>query len=222
MLYYWMRSSGAFNWYVAGVMTFYAITPFCFRKLRDSKNRIALTGTAVFLAFALCRLLVRENYWYVMDVFYRVPVFFLGLLLGFFVLNGRKLGGKDLIFWLVWLVLGVGYLYASGHLPEGSAPLPLCHLFLFTTVPMCFGLCLLFEKLPVGILKKGFRIMGEHSLEIYLLNVSLFSERELLQRYLDFGSGHYIYYFITFVLNILLGVLLHRLMNWMERAKRIV
>ena len=64
LLYYWMRSSGAFNWYVAGVMTFYAITPFCFRKLRDSKHRIALTGAAVFLSFALCRLLVREDYWY--------------------------------------------------------------------------------------------------------------------------------------------------------------
>ena len=217
LLYYWMRSSGAFNWYVAGVMTFYAITPFCFRKLRDSKNRIALTGLAVFLSFALCRLLVRENYWYVMDVFYRVPVFFLGLLLGFFVLDGRKLGRNDLIFWLAWLVLGGGYLYASGRVPEGGVPLPLCHLFLFTTVPMCFVLCLLFEKLPLGVLRKGFKLVGEHSLEIYLLNVSLFAERALLQQYLDFGPGHYIFYLITFSLNILLGIVLHRLVNRAER-----
>ena len=217
LLYYWMRSSGAFNWYVAGVMTFYAITPFCFRKLRDSKHRIALTGAAVFLSFALCRLLVREDYWYVMDVFYRVPVFFLGLLLGFFVLDGRKMGRKDLVFWTVWLVLGGGYLYASGNVPEGSTPLPLCHLFLFTTVPMCFGLCLLFEKLPLGILRKGLQLVGEHSLEIYLLNVSLFAERALLQQYLDFGPGHYIYYAITITLNILLGVLLHCLVKRAEK-----
>ena len=213
LLYYWMRSSGAFNWYIAGAMTFYAITPFCFRKLRDSRCRTVLAGTAVFASFALCRLLVREGYWYVMDVFYRVPVFFLGLLMGFFVLEGRKLKGKDLVFWLFWLVLGGGYLYASTHLAEGAAPLPLCHLFLFTTVPMCFVLCQLFDKLPLGLLKKGLRLVGENSLEIYLLNVSLFAERELLQRSLDFGPGHYIYYLITFALNILMGVGLHRVIE---------
>lgn len=219
LLYYWMRSSGAFNWYIAGAMTFYAITPFCFRRLRSSKKRIALTALAVFLSFALCRLLVREGYWYVMDVFYRVPVFFLGLLMGFFVLEGRKLEKKDLLFWAGWLLLGGGYLYASRLVDQGTFPLPLCHLFLFTTVPMCLGLGLAFEKLPLGWLKKFLRLVGENSLEIYLFNVSFLSQTELLRRFVSFGPSNRLYYLILFAVNIALGVALHKLMERLTAGK---
>ncbi len=44
---------------------------------------------------------------------------------------------------------------------------------------------------------------GEHSLEIYLLNVSLFSETALLRSWLPLGTGPY--YFLAFFLNILFG-----------------
>lgn len=209
LLYYWMRSSGAFNWYIAGAMTFYAITPFCFRTLRDSKHRLGLTGVAIFLSFALCRLLVREGYWYVMDVFYRVPVFFLGLLMGFFVLEGRKLTKADLLFWTFWLALGGGYLYASQQVDQSVFPLPLCHLFLFTTVPMSLGLGLTFDKLPLGWLRKFLRLVGENSLEIYLFNVSVFSQTELLRRFISFGPSNRLYYLMLFAINIALGVALH-------------
>ena len=55
---------------------------------------------------------------------------------------------------------------------------------------------------------EGLRLVGEHSLEIYLLNVSLFSETALLRSWLPLGTGPY--YFLAFFLNILLGILLHR------------
>ena len=111
LLYYWMRSSGAFNWYVAGAMTFYAVTPFCFRRLRDARRRELAAGAAILASLALCQVLTHEGYWYVMDFFYRVPLFFLGLLMGFYVLEGRRLGGKDLLFW--GAVLCAGAVYAS-------------------------------------------------------------------------------------------------------------
>ena len=76
LLYYWMRSSGAFNWYVAGAMTFYAVTPFCFRRLRDARRRELAAGTAILASLALCQVLTHEGYWYVMDFFYRVPCSF--------------------------------------------------------------------------------------------------------------------------------------------------
>ena len=81
-------------------------------------------------------------------------------------------------------------------------------VFLFTTVPMCLAGCACFEHLPLGWLRRGLRLVGEHSLEIYLLNVSLFSETALLRSWLPLGTGPY--YFLAFFLNILLGILLHR------------
>ena len=209
LLYYWMRSSGSFNWYVAGIMTFYAVTPFCFKKLRDAKNREKLVGAGVIVTFLLCQLFVQEGYWYIMDVAYRVPVFFLGLLMGFYVLEGRKVGKKDALFWLFWFGLGVAYLAGSG-LEQDLWLFPLCHLFLFTTVPMCFGLSFLFDKLPLGWLRKFLRLVGEHSLEIYLLNVSVFAETDLWRKVLVFGPSNRLYWLVIFGLNIVLGVGLHK------------
>ena len=218
LLYYWMRSSGAFNWYVAGIMTFYAVTPFCFRKLRGAKSREKLVAVGVALSFLLCQLFVREGYWYIVDVAYRVPVFFIGLLLGFYVLENRQLGKKDILFWFFWLGLGVLYLAGKGlGLPEDVWMFPLCHLFLFTTVPMCFGLSFLFEKLPLGWLRKFLRLVGENSLEIYLLNVGLFCETELLRKVLVFGPTNRLYWLVSFVLNILCGVGLHRVIAKLKR-----
>ena len=220
LLYYWMRSSGSFNWYVAGIMTFYAITPFCVRKLRAARHREGLTAAGVLCGLLLCQLFVQEGYWYVMDVFYRVPVFFLGLLLGFYVHEDRKLGGKDWAFWGVWLLIGIAYVKAMG-VQQDVVILPLCHLFLFTTVPMCFGLCWCFEKLPLGWLRNFFRLIGEHSLEIYLFNISFFSQIALWRKVFTFGPSNRLFYLVMFTLNILCGILLHKLVAWlMGRFKK--
>ena len=214
LLYYWMRSSAAFNWYVAGAMTFYALTPFCFRRLRASGNRAGLTAAGVAGALLVCQLLMQEGYWYVTDFFFRVPVFFLGLLLGFYVGEERELGKKDLIFWSASLLAGVGYLAAAFLWTDCPLELPLCHLFLFTSVPMCLVLCFLFEKLPLGWPGRFLALVGECSLEIYLLNVSLFSELELLRRVIPTGPGSLLYFAIAIPLNIILGIALHRLVEW--------
>lgn len=216
LLYYWMRSSGAFNWYVAGVMTFYAVTPFCFRKLRDAKNRERMVGIGVVLSFLLCQLFVQEGYWYIMDVAYRVPVFFLGLLLGFYVLEDREVGKKGGLFWLYWFALGLLYL-AGSKVQQEVWIFPLCHLFLFTTVPMCFGLCFLFDKLPLGWLRKFLRLVGENSLEIYLLNVSVFAETELWRKIFVFGPSNRLYWLVVFILNIACGVGLHKIVGRIKK-----
>lgn len=209
LLDYWVHSIGAFNWYVSGIMLFYAITPFCFKKLKKAAHRELWVAAGVVLGLAVCHIMMADGYWNHMDFFYRVPIFLVGLLMGLYVREGRKLGNRGVLFWGLCLAAGAAYLMANHRYPD-SIWFPLCQLFLLTTVPMCLILCLCFEKLPLGWLRKFLRLVGEHSLEIYLLNVSFFSERELLQRYLDFGPGHYVYYLITIPLNLALGVALHR------------
>ena len=97
----------------------------------------------------------------------------------------------------------------------------MCHLFLFTTIPICLTGCWCFEHLPLGWLRKFLRLVGENSLEIYLLNVSFFSETALLQQYIGFGPRRWLYYLITFTLNIALGLLLHRLVEGDVTAVRV-
>lgn len=212
LLYYWVRPEGAFNWYVAGAMTFYAVTPLCFRSLRRSGHRELWTAAGILAGLAGCQILMHDGYWHMVDIPYRVPVFFLGLLIGFYVLEDRKLGGKDLLFWCIWFGLGVAYLYAMGH-PVPPLQFPMCHLFLFTTVPMCLALCWCFERLPLGWLRAGFRFLGKYSLEIYLLNVSIFSELELLRRFVRFGPSNRLYFLLSYIANIALALALHRIVE---------
>ena len=209
LLYYWIRPQGAFNWYVAGIMLFYALTPWCFRMLKVSAHRERLVAFEVCLALLVCQLLMQDGYWFHLDIPYRFPVFFMGLLLGLYVRSDRAISWKGAAFWTFWMAAGGCYLVATQKLSGHGVALPLCHLFVFTTVPMCLVLCWCFARLPLGMLRRGLRVVGEHSLEIYLLNVSFFAETALLQQYLDFGPGHYIYYAITIPLNLVLGVLLH-------------
>ena len=222
LLYYWVRPLGAFNWYVAGAMSFYAITPACFRRLRRSRRRELLTAAGVLFGLVIGRVMMMDGFWYSMDVFYRVPIFFLGLLLGFYVLEDRKLGWKDILFWYLWLGLGMAYLFYMGKGPYAGYH-PLCYLFLFTTVPMCFAFCWCFEHLPLGWLRKFLRLLGTYSLEIYLLNVSLFSEVELLRRFVSFGPNNRLYYLLSFAANIILALALHRaaelLRNFIKRER---
>ena len=209
LLYYWVRPAAAFNWYIAGSMSFYAVTPLCYRRLRRSRHREVLTAAAILIASLANTLLTREGYWYAMDVAFRVPLFFLGLLMGFYVVEERRLGAKDLLFWCLWAGAGAAYLLARHyfHLEEY---LPLCVLFLFSTVPSCLVLCWCFERLPLGWLRPFLRLLGTYSLEIYLLNVSLFSEVALLRKLVSFGPSNRLYFLLSYAANILLAVLLHR------------
>lgn len=216
LLYYWVKPTAAFNWYIAGSMTFYAVTPMCFRLLRRSRRRELLTGGAVLAGLAVCQVLLHDGYWHHMDVMYRVPVFFLGLLMGFYVLEERKLGWRDILFWCLWLGLGVCYLFAS-RLEQEVLILPLCHLFLFTTVPMCLTLCWCFDRLPLGLLRRGLRFLGRYSLELYLLNVSFFAEIPLLRQFVSFGPSNRLYFLLSFAVNIAMAVLLHRLAEKLTR-----
>lgn len=203
LLYYWVQPRGAFNWYVAGIMGFYAATPWCFARWRRSKHRELLTLGAVLAGLALCQVLTHEGYWQYTDVFFRIPVYFLGLLMGFYVAEERPLTAKSALFWTGSVLLGAGYFYI--HLTRDWIGWPVhfpdCHLFLFTTVPCCLLLALLLDRLPLGLLSRGLDFLGRRSLEIYLLNVSFFSApAESLFRCV-----------LLFAANIALAAALHRL-----------
>lgn len=210
LLAYWVQSEGAFNWYISGIMLFYAVTPFCFRLMRKSRHRAVFTAVGMAAGLVLCFVLMKHELWNYLDVPYRIPIFFLGLLIGFYIGEDRAFGKKDILFWCVWLLFGLAYFIIAYRAVVRVIYLPPSLVLLFTTLPMCLVVCLLFERLPLGGLRRLLRLIGENSLEIYLLNVSFFSETALLRRYLDPGPGHYVYYLIAFLSNIVLGVLLHR------------
>ena len=219
LLSYWTHTAGAFNWYVSGIMLFYALTPLCFRRLRNSRRRALLTAAGVLAGLGVCQVLTHEAYWQYTDFFYRVPVFFLGLLMGIYAAEGRRLSRRALAFWAGVLALGFRYVWVSLTAQWITWPVhfPECHFFLFLSVPLCLGLAWALERLPLGPLDRFLRRVGENSLEIYLLNVTLFTQLEEEGAPFGLGMG---YYLLAFGGNLLLGCLLHRAVEGLRALRQ--
>ena len=165
LLYYWVHCPGAFNWY--NLRRHALLHP------HPSGGALAAEAAPAGAAAPDERggyagrlgpvpAVAREGYYYTLDIFYRIPLFILGIVFGVFIMEDRKLGWKDLLFWGLWTVLGGLYLYAVLHFTGDSYPIlfPLVHLFLFSTVPMCLVLCFLFQHLPLGWLRRFLRLVG--------------------------------------------------------------
>lgn len=220
LLYYWVQCRGAFNWYIAGAMTFYAVTPMCWRFLRQQRRRGAWVLLGCVLGLAVCQWLMQVGYWQYLDVFYRVPIFFVGLLIGLYCAEDRKLTVKSAALWALCFAFGCAYVsFIRRGVETAPVYVMLCHAFLFTTVPLCLGCCALFERLPLGWLRRALRTVGENSLEIYLLNVSVFSRYAEFRAYTFFGPTHRLYFLLQFLVNIALGCALHRAMETLKKRR---
>ncbi len=220
LLSYWLQTEGSFNWYVSGIMTLYVLAWPCFHAMRRTRHRAAAAALGVAASLALCALLIRRDWWSYLGVPYRLPIFFLGLLMGFYAGEGRKIGARDVCFWCAWTACGVGYFVLAVREIVKVIYLPPSLVLVFAVLPACLAVCALFRRLPLGALRRFLRLVGERSLEIYLLNVTLFAQPTPLRRYLDVGPGHWVYYLCVFAANILCAALLHRVIEGLRRRFR--
>lgn len=209
----WVNPPGAFNWYIPAIMLYYALTPWCFRRLRRSRRPALLTLAAVAASMLAVRIFLQDGFWGYSGVLYHLPIFFLGLLIGLYVQEERPLTPPAVLFWAAALAAGLAYGWAGwGSVPAkfNTTFWPQPYAFLLWTVPLCLLLCLCFERLPLGWLRAGLRWIGERSLEIYLLNATLFLALYpvLLPRF-SFRWGGAVYYLLASLLNIALGGALH-------------
>ena len=199
-MHYWARPLGAFNWYITGIMTFYLLTPAFVALIGRAKNKLFACVALCAASYGVLWLLLRDGWWQYCDVFYRFPTLFMGIYLGFAIFEEKKEP-----VWVIITSLVPGAVYAAlvWRYPDVLTLAPVFSLF---SVPACLALAWALDKIPA----KPLAVLGECSLEIYLLNVSLVEKREGLRRFLDFDEGHFAYYAIMLVVNIAGGIILHR------------
>ena len=215
LLAYWVRAEGAFNWYIPALLVFYLLTPPCVALLRRVRHRFLLALAVTVGGVALCQWMTALNLWGWLDFFYRVPIYFIGFWVGLMATEDRKISIPEALGWLALLGAGMAFLALRKYSPTYVAT---CYLFIFTTVPCCLLGAFCLEKLPLEWLAKPLRLLGQCSLEIYLLNASLFIATNQILSKLTPGAAYYGYYFCVFVLNIAMGVGLHFAMEWGRKA----
>lgn len=215
LLYYWENPQGKFNWYIAAIMVFYLIAPFIIKMMRSSVHKEFVALLVAVFGIALTMLLILDNDFLHLDLSMRIPIFGIGCLIGCYIYEQRGFFIKDALFWTGMFAMGLVYYRYYSHSP---IYLPLCFLFIFTTVPVCLLISHLFAIANVPHIRSFLIMIGTASLEIYLLNVSLFSEHAFVMRLLGGIDGNG-YAALSFALNILLGVLLHQAMKQISAGK---
>ena len=94
---------------------------------------------------------------------------------------------------------------------------PLILAVVVGVMPACLLLGRLLHWYPGRWVPAFLRLVGGSSLEIYLLNVVITREFDLLAPWLDHDPRHISFYLIAYTFNIALGVLLHRVLERIMR-----
>lgn len=210
-LHYWFHIPGAFNWYVPALLAFYLLSPLFFQMFRRCRYPLALAALPV--SYGLYRLSIPLGLNYTEDFLYRLPTFALGCFAGRCVTEQRPLTRRHAAVWTLLAACGVlllTLLYAR------VLYINLCYIMISLLMPLCLLLGWLLNRLRGGRLRSFLRLLGENSLEIYLLNVVFTREFDTLAPLLDRGPGHLFYYLSGWALNILLALALH---HWIEAAR---
>lgn len=214
-LFYWFHIPNTFNWYVPALLVFYLLTPLFFRLMRRCKRGEWLAAAVYCLALPLSTCLGLWGYGYVNDFVYRLPVFFLGLLVGLYIARERELTPKALRGWLVIALLSP---LPGWFFPKAGIYFPPVLTFTLVCVPLCLLVAKALSLLEgEGPLRRFLRLLGECSFEIYLFNVIFVLEYGFFSSFLDIGRGRLFYYAVTTALDIGLGIALHKLLTPLTR-----
>ena len=134
----------------------------------------------------------------------------MGFLVGSYVMEGKKLNARHLAVWVTSAVLALAVV--AGWLVQ-PVIFPLILAVVVGVMPVCLLLGRVLHWYPGRWVPAFLRMVGGSSLEIYLLNVVITREFDLLAPWLDHDPRHIGFYLIAYTFNIALGVLLHRVLE---------
>ena len=206
-LYYWLNVPGGFNWYISAILVFYLAAPLYYKLFRRCPYKELLTLGMYLAGYWLYRVTWSAGVLHLPDFLLRIPDFAMGFLVAFYVMEGKKLSARHLAVWSAAVVLGLAVVPCWRVQPT---IFPLTLAITAGVVPVCLILGRLLDRLPGRWLHSFLRAVGSSSLEIYLLNVIVTREFDLLAPWLDHDPLHITYYLIAYPINLVLGILLHR------------
>ena len=159
-----------FDWYIPSLMVFYLISPFYMRFF--NKKPIYSTILITILAITISLLIANTRWSYLLIFTIRIPIFFIGILIGYLITQNKKINLAGIITLLLLFVIGITSLYyILTECPNeinwqyGLWWIP----FILITFPLIMALSSLFSFIKCyNFLVLTF--VGKYSLVIYLLH----------------------------------------------------
>lgn len=165
-----------YNWYIPVMLLCYIIAPFL-KKLLDKITGIAFK--IILLIILICMSFAWSGDVMMMIGMTRIPIFCLGMMFGQPGRSGKVITRATKIIWFILIPIGIGVTYyASTYMgwngwKSGLNWLPM----LIATPGLCMLISLIAEKLEANRAGKAinsfFKVIGNHSLEIYFAHVTV-------------------------------------------------
>lgn len=213
-LHYWFRVPGSFNWYVPALLLFYALAPLYAKLLWKTPHKGLLTAMMFPFSYLLYRLSIPLGLHYMEDFLFRIPSFAMGMLLGHYILTGKKLSRTHLTVWLAAALCGIGIAVLRNH---HVLYISTCYLVNSCLVPMCLILANIIRHCKTGVFSRFLKTVGNSSLEIYLLNVIVTRESHLLAPLFHLEPHPWVYHFFIAALNLLCGIWLNHIVTTIKQ-----
>ena len=169
---FWTDSIYALLWFVPGICAFYFLFPFYYKLFNRANNKILFTFSAIGIWLAVSLLLSGHDESDIWGFTNRIPIFLLGILIGYFGYTKTKIKySRDLVcFFSVLFVLGLIISYLTNYC-EVSILIPVsncCFQNILLTVSISFLLPLFFEIISIDRFKiHPLKFIGSFTLELY-------------------------------------------------------
>lgn len=212
----------AFNWYISAIILFYIVAPYL--KLYVDRSS---SGKKIF--FFLFLLIFTVSFWNVSEyiiVVTRLPLFYLGLIVGSWCIQERKLTRFHLWFLATMFVIGIVFLILSDlYLSEYKWSHGLYwYPFILITPPLCVCISYtshFFEKLKITRLGvTAITCIGEYSFELYLLHILIIDVVRALKERIPVLYNQYLSLFTTLILIAISCFLLKKATNLFKQKLR--
>lgn len=179
-LSFWFHTNYMFDWYIPSIIMLYLITPFILsilKKQTASLPKYLVIGIFTLVSLGLSLFIIHSKFNYLIIFTSRIPIFLIGILIGYWSESNKAITSKHLLIHLVSLVIGLSLLflfinYFDQYLWRyGLWWWP----FILITLPLCVFSCLLLNVMMylhskiLGLLT----FFGILSLEIYLFHERL-------------------------------------------------
>ncbi|MHA6533600.1 acyltransferase family protein [Paenibacillus sp. BAC0078] len=172
-LSFWLGLESRFDWYVPALLILYLLTP-VFMKFFGAKNKYITVAAAGLIGLLLSVVLSGTPFSYLLIFTIRIPIFFVGVLVGYFIEKKPEISRLNLIVYFGMLLIGaLSLIAAQKYLSEYIWSYGLWwYPFILITLPLCIFVAGLLQWIAArGWSKfKFITFCGTHSLEIYLIH----------------------------------------------------
>jgi len=215
-----------FDWYIPAQMFLYFVSPIIILHISKTKKNFVIILIGSFLIHIIISSILLQHKWdqNILFLIPRIPAFFLGAIFAKYSLQNKKLTIKEEILSYVIMAISILILffiktqcsdktiiiYGLNHFP-----------FLFA-IPGFIIMLIRFFSCINHIILNYINLLGQHSLELYLIHWNLYTFRHTLPSIIGLSEIVYliICFFASFPLAFLLKIIITHITNTLIRHER--